>query len=416
MIRITADATGLVLEYTPDRTDSGWVARSIDEHGSVTIGRVFEFETRDLLVTEDDPVVGRSTYGFRLATRDGDYHRIPARVLGTARDVMIANSGIRLERKHFVAEQGVSIFHRINEIVGPMRTIVIGGDEADSIPIEEFERLIRRFPSGTELRKYSLARVAGIITEYIEGEKDFRAAYEAYLNKRVSPGVTRMPAIDTLLLSEIEKYEFIRDTITSWLSSADNRSERDWQQMILQFILLIFPKYVAVLQNVTIKDHYSRPGAATSRFIDIALVDANGNLDIIEIKRPMQGSLLSTGRYRDNFVPTKELSGTIMQAEKYLFHLSKWGVAGETAITSAHAAQLPPDLQVRITNPRAILILGRDKLDDGKEALTPAQSFDLELIKRKYANMMDIITYDDLLRRLERMIASLRRRVTGGAA
>lgn len=33
-----------------------------------------------------------------------------------------------------------------------------------------------------------------------------------------------------------------------------------------------------------------------------------------------------------------------------------------------------------------------------------------EVIKRKYANMMDIMTYDDLLRRLKRIIASLRAR------
>jgi hypothetical protein len=59
--------------------------------------------------------------------------------------------------------------------------------------------------------------------------------------------------------------------------------------------------------------------------------------------------------------------------------------------------------------PKAMLILGRDRKADGSPALEPAQLSDLEVIKRKYANMIDIITYDDLLRRLENIIVSLKR-------
>ena len=180
--------------------------------------------------------------------------------------------------------------------------------------------------------------------------------------------------------------------------------------MILTFILLIFPKYVAVLENVQIEDRYSKPGTITDRFIDIALVDANGNLNVIEIKRPFDEILLSKTRYRDNFVPTKDLSGTVMQAEKYLFHLSKWGVSGEAKLTKEHSGMLPPEMSIRITNPKALLILGRDRKPDGSSALDQQQTFDLEVIKRKYSNMLDIITYDDLLRRLENTIKSLHSR------
>jgi hypothetical protein len=58
-----------------------------------------------------------------------------------------------------------------------------------------------------------------------------------------------------------------------------------------------------------------------------------------------------------------------------------------------------------------MIILGRDRRQDGSPALDQAQLFDLEVIKRQYANMMDIMTYDDLLRRLGIIIASLDRRV-----
>ena len=55
----------------------------------------------------------------------------------------------------------------------------------------------------------------------------------------------------------------------------------------------------------------SKPGTTRDRFVDLALVDANGNVDLIEIKRPFDDVLLSKTPYRDNFVPTKSLSGTI---------------------------------------------------------------------------------------------------------
>ena len=144
-----------------------------------------------------------------------------------------------------------------------------------------------------------------------------------------------------------------------------------------------------------------------SRGIDLCVVDANGNIDVIEIKKPFDDVLLSRGLYRGNSVPTKELSGTIMQAEKYLFHLSKWGIDGEDELTARHGGSLPAGLRIKVTNPKALLLLGRDRRPDGSTALTDSQAFDLEVIKRKYANMMDIVTYDDLLRRLDRIIASL---------
>ena len=180
--------------------------------------------------------------------------------------------------------------------------------------------------------------------------------------------------------------------------------------MIIKLILLVFPKYVAVLENVEVADFYSSQQRTTKRRIDLCLVDASGNLDVIEIKRPLNGILVGKRRYRDNSVPARELSGSIMQAEKYLFHLSKWGVAGERQLSKKHEAQLPAAMQIRVTNPKAMIILGRDRLPDGQPAMSERQMFDFEIIKRKYANMMDILTYDDLLRRLENILASLSQR------
>ena len=86
-----------------------------------------------------------------------------------------------------------------------------------------------------------------------------------------------------------------------------------------------------------------------------------------------------------------------MQAEKYLFHLSKGGRGAETLINEQYQNDLPDSFEVKITNPKAIIISGRDY------EFSDAELFDFEVIKRKYANVVDILTYDDLLRRLKNL-------------
>ncbi|OMP13215.1 hypothetical protein COLO4_02065 [Corchorus olitorius] len=134
--------------------------------------------------------------------------------------------------------------------------------------------------------------------------------------------------------------------------------------MMVKFLLLLFPKYILVIENITIPDYYSTPGKKTSRFIDIGLVDSNGNLDIIEVKKPFDNKILRRTEYRGNSIPTSELSGGIMQAEKYLFHLSKWGIKGEDKLTKTYKHTLPSGVSIHISNPKAIIIVGRDQIDN----------------------------------------------------
>jgi hypothetical protein len=411
MIKFVVDQDVTILEYSSDSWNSRWVWEELKTNGRVTISRVFTLERGDLInEPSKDQNIDEFEYQFHFAKRDGAYHRIKGRVFSIANDVLLAYSGIKLERKLFVAERNVSIFKRLAKVIGEDQDIVVGGSQSGSIPVDVFEQLLKKFPNSTELDHYANARVSNIIGEYFDGMRDFRTQYETYLSRRKTVVSTTHFRPQELLQAEIDKFTFIHNTIEEWLESSEGRTEKEWRKMLLNFILLIFPKYVTVLEEVQIEDHYSKLDVTTSRSIDIALVDVNGNLDIIEIKRPFDDVLLSKTQYRDNYVPTRDLSGTVMQAEKYLFHLSKWGVAGELKLTQKYRKQLPSEMSIRITNPKALLILGRDRNPDGSRALDPIQQLDLEFIKRKYVNMMDIITYDDLLRRLDNIIASLRRR------
>lgn len=413
MVDFVFSTSGIELSYQADRPGNGWVWRELRDHDTVTLSRVFTFERRDLVAepgeADQENDFEEFEYRFRFAARRGGYFHIKGRIFDIDNPVLIADTGLRIERRVFVAERNISIFSKIADLIPPDQPIIIGGDQAGAIPIPDFQMLLSKFPNTGELNRYAAARVASVIGDYITPLKDARAHYEAYLNRRRST-MTAALAQPELLQTEIEKYILIRDTITEWLLDGKTRSERDWQKMILNFLLLIFPKYVAVLSNVKIVDAYSIPGSTKDRFIDLALIDAAGNIDVIEIKKPFDDALMGRTPYRDNYIPTKELSGSIMQAEKYLFHLSKWGLAGEKALTQRYASKLPPNLTIRITNPKAMIILGRDRQTNGAAALDASQHLDLEIIKRKYANMIDVLTYDDLLRRLDNIIVSLQRR------
>lgn len=407
--------SGVVLEYRATLQGNAWIMDDL-RTGEVEISSVFTFTPEDLLekptqeeVEDDFPF----TYRFRLAVAGPSHFVIASRKLGIDQDVLISKRGVEWRRKLFVAERNISIFKRIAKLIPEAKEIVIGGKQDDAIPIKAFEELVARFPNTYEMNRYAEARVTSIIGEYLEPERDFREQYETYLSKRKSPrSDTRLYAKE-LLTTEIEKFQFVRDTLKAWLKAGD-KSEDQWQKALLSILPLIFPKYIAVIEKVPIADRYTTPGKIHHREIDIALVDVNGNIDVIEIKKPQSDILLRKTQYRSNYVPTGTLSGTIMQAEKYLFHLSKGGPASEEKITQKFRKLLPPNLRIRITNPKAMCILGRDRKDNGHPAFDERQSADLEVIKRKYANMIDIITYDDLLRRLDNILASLKRRKAKG--
>nr|WP_285901337.1 Shedu immune nuclease family protein [Arenibacter sp. TNZ] len=176
-------------------------------------------------------------------------------------------------------------------------------------------------------------------------------------------------------------------------------SEKQWQEEIIQIILMLFPKYIAVFDEVRFKDVYNKK----TRKLDYGLIDFMGNLDIVEIKIPFEKSIVTTGTYRDNHIPKRDLSGTIMQIEKYIYYLNKSGVQGEKGLTKKYKEKLPIDLEIKITNPNGMIIMGRD-INMDKHQLA-----DFEIIKRKYKNIIDIFTYDDLLRRLEITIKQLKR-------
>ena len=398
MIKIIKKENQLLLEYVPDnlRGDGvSWIDTSLKEDGDVTITRIFTFQSKDIL--RDPQLISdeEERRVFVLGLIEENYYKIDKDILGLQFDLLL-DKAMKVNKKTFVATGNISVFNKIDKLVSEQ--IVIGGDYENAVPVTEFERLLNSFPTKTTLDHFANSRISGILKDYLGTISDAEKKLNDHLKKQKP--IKSSDKLAVLQEYEVRKYEFIRDRLIEMLNDLDAYSEDNWQKLILDFLLLIFPKYVAVLEKLHIKDFYSVPGKTKRREIDLTLVDANGNIDIIEIKKPTNSNLLC--KYRDNYTPKKELAGSVMQVEKYIFHLNKWGVEGEKQINAKRASELPSGMQIKVTNPKAMIILGRDN------DFATDQRFDFEIIKRKYANIVDIMTYDDLLRRLENIIAKFK--------
>src|SRR6185312_12738443 len=159
--------------------------------------------------------------------------------------------------------------------------------------------------------------------------------------------------------------------------------------------------YVFVFKEVPV---HSKPGEGIKeKYLDFLLVDSNGNTDIIEIKKPFENAIMTKGVFRDNYIPLRELSGTVMQIEKYIYYLNRWSYEGEKFLTTKYKDNLPQGFGIKITNPSGIIIMGREN------NLSVQQKRDFEVVKRKYKNVVDIITYDNLLERLRFTIEQIKK-------
>lgn len=393
-IRVFIEDNKLLIEYSPDNGVK-WIDEIVKTDEEFTLKRTFTFRQQDFYeYNETDDSERTFVIGF---IEDG-YFRIEKRILDTTQDVLIHTS-VRISIKTFISNNDFSIFKRFDRLAN--QQIIIGGDKyPNSIPEEVFIDILNSLPSTTELRYYIDSRITNVLTQYLENVKDSGKAFERYLDKRIT--LAPFNSLDSLKGYETEKYAFILDNLKTMLENSNSYSENDWQNKILEIILLLYPKYIKCFSEVRINDYYSNPTTTTERRIDLMLVDSIGNIDVIEIKKPFEFCVVTKNVYRDNYTPLKELSGTIMQVEKYLFHLNKWGVNGEKALTLRYQSQLPNELSIKVTNPKGLIIIGRDY------NLSESQRFDFEIIKRKYSNIMDIITYDDLLKRLENIINRFR--------
>jgi len=388
------DGGSLILQYAPTN-GSDYVTSKLKSDGKAKIRKVFhvttalrkdEPDSEDELEETEGFDIEFEHLSFEIGQTLGQYFLLSRDVLGINYDLFI-DRGIRLETRHFVAVRDISIFGRLDEF--NLRSIHIGGDHEDAIPEDVFNQFIADFPNTTEVDKYARTRIDSILSEYLNSPKDFQADFEQYRNKkRTWKGSLPRKALAPY---EGDKFSGLYKKLKEMLEGITNYSEHQWQEEILEIVLLLFPRYIKAFRESPVKDSW----AGTTRNVDFLLLDATGYIDVIEIKKPSFGQVVTVRTGRGNYVPKRELSEAVMQVEKHLYHFNRWGEKGEKELSKKYQQYLPNELKVKIVNPNGMIIMGREK------DLTPDQRNDFEIIRRKYRNVLDIITYDDLLLRLK---------------
>lgn len=397
-IDIYKDGMAVILRYSaeyPEGNNAKWVIDRLEDYGYCRIA-IFKFKHEDLIGHDSKEY---SFVLFKIADLitigDKRYYQIKRQILEINYDLFFEES-CDISVDSFFTQRKSSIFKIIDEI-GVDDKLVIGGATENSISEEEYKRILKSLPSGHELYLYDRARVFATLKNYFTAEKDKEYQFNRYVEKKLLSG-NAQKSIDFRKI-DIERYEYLLKHLKYMLDNEAEYQEPAWQKEILKIIKIIFPKYVIAIRETKILKGIAKK----DKHVDILLGDVNGHVDIIEIKKPYGIELLRKNPYRDNYIPSLALQGAVMQAEKYIFYLMKNGKAAEVSLDKQAEKERTKDYHFKIINPKSIIIMGKTS------GLNSEQKDDFEVIKRKYANVLDIISYEDLIHRLEMVIEMLKK-------
>ena len=382
----------LILCYSP-AMGAGELSDRLSTGKNIWIKRTFVVN-KDRLRESDD-------YGFEdvlrfyIGSYDDSYTLIDSDVVNTEHKFFFSND-ISLKPAMFVAYRNISILRKIDALVE--RDIYIGGswEECGGMPYEAFLSLLKSFPKTAELDKYANSRISSCIKEFFPECDQHEQIFKRFLARGSHTGNVSSSNDEI----ELAQFSAALQELKRLLDNSIGISESDWQIRIHSILQLLYPKYILCTREIVfagIDGYDKRP--------DYVLVDANGYVDILEIKKPDAQILTKQASYRNNYVPVREFSGAIQQIEKYIFCLTSIEKSQKEVIKKL-STLLPESVSPEIVNPQGILIAGRS------HGFNDQQKRDFELIKRQYKHIADIMTYDDLVSRFENVVVSLRNRIS----
>lgn len=333
---------------------------------------------------------------FAIGKKQNEIIKLDKNVMRTNNDFYFPKD-FDFKKTTFIATYNISIIHRIDLMI--KHDLYIGVENKENyIPVEMFNNLIKLFPNRNELSKYSEKRIAIILKEKLINLDKYEFIYENYLSKKENRIQNNDIDSKSKLKIAYEQFSIAIDTLEYMLENENYYSESVWQAKIYDIIQLLYPKYIYYEREVRfngIDSHDKRP--------DFILVDANGFIDVLEIKKPDKSILSKNITYRNNYVPVRELSGTVQQVEKYIYCLNN--LNSNDNFFKKVEEKIPNGIKVKVLNPNGMIIMGRNN------TFNEQQNQDFELIKRQYKNITEIMTYDDLLLRLKTITSALIKRI-----
>jgi len=165
-------------------------------------------------------------------------------------------------------------------------------------------------------------------------------------------------------------------------------SDSSWQDYLKQNILSIQPGYIELIPKAT-------TGDLEASCPDFFLITYDGYLDFLEIKNPFT-DLLSYDEDNKRYFWSTEIAEAVAKMENYLQVLSNFGDELRKNIKNGLG------IEFHVIKPRGIIFAGHSRqLVDNKQMRD-----DFEQLNQTLKNL-SVVTYDDLLMRLQNHITVL---------
>ena len=387
-IKVVCEEKCLNIIYSP-AINFDVIEKNIND-GTWIKGTFWVNKTNIVEINQDDESIC-----FTIAKTKENYYLLDREVFGIKHNISIEKK-LNISDKWFITYPKTSVIKKIDELLQDDLCIVADENgEENYLPSRAFLELIEVFPNSYEVKKYVSSRISYLLSTYVEGVWKNKESYERYLEKKEAN--LPLSSFPNIKLMGYEMYKKAYDELELMLKNSMSYSEKEWQRRIYEIICVLYPKYIARFREIEVGTdgrHMKTP--------DFMLVDAAGFVDILEIKKPDGIKVVSTTEYRNNYVASRDLEGAIVQIEKYIYILNHEGEARVKKIQDKVRNHLPSNFRLKVVNPQGILLLGRSN------NLTDEQLFDFEIIKRQHKNIVDIMTYDDLLKRFRNILNQIK--------
>ena len=400
-LNITIDHGEVHLAYYPEFIGSDVYVKGLKERGNARIYNTFFVSSDNLIGVDGENVL------FTIGKVDGNYNRIFSDVLRTKRDYCFSQD-ICLVKADFVGIRKTSICQLLDGMIDSLQKDVFIDDESiyfdsdNHILYSDFRQFRHSIPHDAELSKYIKMRAAYVFKGiFLKADKviEEHDKWLSSVEKKIGLGEVQTNVdikLEELHALDYKKLLEVKRKLEFYIENSNVYKESDFQKAISDILRFVFPKYLYAVREVKYKgfDKYDKQP-------DFVLVDYNGMIDFLEIKKPSV-KLINIRKYRNNYSSSHELSGTVQQIEKYIACIQRCASEWEEKPPKKIAKHIMNHLKLKVVNPQGIIVMGDAR------GFNVEQRQDFELIKRQYKNVAEIITYDDLVRRLDNMILALK--------
>lgn len=253
-----------------------------------------------------------------------------------------------------------------------------------------FQCFPKTFPEGSRLFSYEDGLFAGVLTKTFMptrmSQRD-RKAFSEYIPGFIASGVAKSTiSTKPTASAELQVLQPLAKDLERRIRN--DRSESAWQSYLKQNITIIQQGYISLISKANI-------GVLNTSFPDFLLVTYDEYLDILEIKTPFT-DLLSEDKDHNNYFWNREIAKAIAQVENYIQAVEELGSTVRTKVKDLYGIDL------RVIRPRGIIFAGNSSQFKGAKTIQD----DFRLLNQGQKNVT-VITYDELLTRLQNYITAL---------